>query len=211
MHPSDVTQKIKDLRSKKGLSLAQLARLTGYPKGHLSKIENSENVPKISTLQKIATALGVDLVYLFSNNHINQVNTKIIINRIKNMDAEGAELQDSGIKFWSLANQKFGRNMDPHLVEIPFDHSWVFQFEGEEFNLLLEGKVELRYGGDRYILEKGDSVYIDGDIPYSAKSIGETTALLLAIIYRYKRITSDVFNQSMTPNYFKYNRASKAK
>jgi len=63
----------------------------------------------------------------------------------------------------------------------------VFQFEGEEFNLIIEGKVELRYGDERYILEEGDSVYIDGDIPYSGKSIGAKQAKVLAIAYRYKK------------------------
>lgn len=41
------------------MSQAQLTRLSGVPKTMLSRYENDHILPSISTLQKLATALGV--------------------------------------------------------------------------------------------------------------------------------------------------------
>jgi transcriptional regulator with XRE-family HTH domain len=208
MEHSEIIEKIKDLRFKKGYSLGQLSKLTGLSKGYLSKIENAVSVPPISTLHRIATALGVDLVYIFSQNHLDQINNKIVVGRKNARKETGTGFQESGLKFWPLADQKFGRNMDPYIFELPYDHDWIFQFEGEEFNLILEGKVELRYGDERYILEEGDSVYIDGDIPYSGKSIGDKTAKILTITYRYKKVAGEPFSDGILPNKFQFHRSS---
>jgi transcriptional regulator with XRE-family HTH domain len=208
MEHYEIIEKIKDLRFKKGLSLGQLSKLTGLSKGYLSKIENAASIPPISTLHRIATALGVDLVYIFSQTHLDQTNNKIVVRRKNESKETGSGLQESGLKFWPLADQKLGRNMDPYIFELPHNHDWVFQFEGEEFNLVLEGKVELRYGDERYILEQGDSVYIDGDIPYSGKSIGDKPAKVLTITYRYKKVAGEPFSDGISPAKFRFHRSS---
>ena len=200
MKHSEIIEKIKNLRFKKGYSLGQLSNITGLSKGYLSKIENAVSVPPISTLQKIATALGVDLAYFFSQNHLGEINRKIVVVRKNERKEINAELQAAGIKRWPLAGQKFGRNMDPYIYELPHDHHQVYQFEGEEFHLVLEGKVELSYGGKRYILEAGDSVYIDGDIPYTGRSIGNKPAKGLMIQYHYKKIAREPFSDGILPN-----------
>lgn len=199
MEHSEIIEKIKDLRCKKGYSLGQLSTLTRLSKGYLSKIENAVSVPPISTLHRIATALGVDLAYFFAQGHLDQVNQKIVVVRRNERKEINAEHQATGIKRWPLASQKFGRNMDPYIIELPHNHHEVYQFEGEEFHLVLEGKVELSYGGERYILEEGDSVYLDGDVPYTGRSIGAKPAKGLMIQYHYKKITPKPFPEAIVP------------
>jgi transcriptional regulator with XRE-family HTH domain len=191
---TEVIKKVKYLRSEKGLSLSHLSNLTGFSKGYLSKIENGHHVPPFSTLQRIATALGVDLTYLFAPNTLETLDQKIVVVRKKERGKKSAELRATGIKRWPLADQKFGRNMDPYIIEIPSDNHQIFQFEGEEFHLVLKGRVELNYGPDRYILEEGDSVYLDANIPYTGRSIGEKPAKALMVQYHYKKITGELFS-----------------
>src|SRR6478752_1743304 len=52
---------MKRLRKERGMTLAELARLTRKTKGYLSKIERSRKLPPFTTLSTIAQALGVDL------------------------------------------------------------------------------------------------------------------------------------------------------
>ena len=92
---------------------------------------------------------------------------KIVIKRKEDRVAIGEEQQASCIVRCPLADKKFGRNMDPFIITVPGDHREVYQFAGEEFHLLLEGKLELSYGGERYVLNEGDCVYLDGDVPYT--------------------------------------------
>jgi len=199
MEHSEIIEKIKDLRFKKGYSLGQLSKLTGLSKGYLSKIENAVSAPPISTLHLIATALGVNLSYFFTQNALKTLDEKIVISRKRKRNQIEAEVQATGLKRWPLADQKFGRNMHPYIIEIPPDHYQVYQFEGEEFYLCLEGKIEFTYGGENYILEAGDSIYIDTNIPYSGRSIGKKPAKMLMVVYYYKRTMRDPFSVGLLP------------
>jgi len=65
MDHSDIIKKIKEIRMENGVSLGHLSKVTGLSKGYLSTIENRSKIPPISTLHRIATALGVNLSYFF--------------------------------------------------------------------------------------------------------------------------------------------------
>lgn len=57
---------IEEKRLEKGLSLSELARMSGIAKSHLAYIESGESIPTLVTLCKIARALGVPAAELFS-------------------------------------------------------------------------------------------------------------------------------------------------
>ncbi len=200
MDNKEIIKKIKELRAEKGYSLSQLSNITGLSKGFLSKIENGVSVPTVTTLRRIANALGVDLTTFFMNNDLRDINRKIVVVRKNEREKIDAEFQTSGITRWPLADKKIGRNLDPFIIELPHDHDQVYQFEGEEFFLILEGTVELNYGGESYILEEGDCVYFDGDIPYTGRSLSESPAKILMIHYEYKRVSGDPFSRAALTN-----------
>ena len=59
-------QAIKMVRSRRGLSLAEVAKQAGYSASYLSMLESgARKDPTVSTLKKIATALNVPLGILF--------------------------------------------------------------------------------------------------------------------------------------------------
>ena len=59
-----ITRTIRSLRLSKKISLDILSKLSGLSPGYLSKVERSEKAPPLSTLNKIALALGTELSYL---------------------------------------------------------------------------------------------------------------------------------------------------
>jgi len=61
----DIGTTIKKARRSKGIKLRQLSEGTGLSKPYLSQIENSERIPKVATLEKIATYLNIPLWLLF--------------------------------------------------------------------------------------------------------------------------------------------------
>ncbi len=62
----DVGQRLKTLREERGISMRTLARNSGLSANALSMIERGLTSPSISTLFKIATALGVPITDFFS-------------------------------------------------------------------------------------------------------------------------------------------------
>jgi transcriptional regulator with XRE-family HTH domain len=61
-----VGQKIKEIRKKKSLTIQELSEKSGMSVGHISRLENGLKSPTISTLERLAKALDVPIVYFFS-------------------------------------------------------------------------------------------------------------------------------------------------
>jgi transcriptional regulator with XRE-family HTH domain len=187
-----ITKKLKTIRLSKQLTLDKLSKLSGLTKGYLSQIENSTQPPPIYTLSRIANALQIDIAELFVRTQEPIPYQKMTISRHdkrKPMDRVGTR---HGYIYEDLALQKKGKNMEPFLVTVGFerkvDISKDFCHEGEEFLYVIEGRMEFFYDGESYILEEGDSVYFDADVPHSGKSLGDKKVKALIVIYSYKRM-----------------------
>jgi quercetin dioxygenase-like cupin family protein len=63
----------------------------------------------------------------------------------------------------------------------------MYSHEGEECMYILDGQLEFLYGDQTLILDPGDNVYFDSNIPHAGRSLGDKKARLLVIIYFYKR------------------------
>lgn len=59
-----IKNRVRELRKQRGLTLDQLAELTGISTGHLSRIERHEKGWSMESLPKIAKALGIDAHHL---------------------------------------------------------------------------------------------------------------------------------------------------
>jgi transcriptional regulator with XRE-family HTH domain len=193
MGEETIARNINDLRKKRKITLDKLADLTGLTKGYLSKIERSQKAPPYSTLNKIAMAFGVDPASLLEENPQEKGRLQISFTKKlegKSINVVGSLAEGSlyGYNYEALAFDKSGKNMEPFIIEPSFDEEAVFQHEGEEFMYVLEGTHELIYDGNRYIMEKGDSVYFDANVPHTGRSLGKKKAKLLAVMYNYRRL-----------------------
>lgn len=60
----DIGSKIRSIRNKKKITIAQMCEGTGLSKGFISNVENNNTSPSINTLNTIAEFLKVPLPYL---------------------------------------------------------------------------------------------------------------------------------------------------
>ena len=60
-------QSLKALRNDMGISLRELARMTGMSAAYIVSIEKGTSSPTIATLSKVLKALGTDLATFFAN------------------------------------------------------------------------------------------------------------------------------------------------
>jgi transcriptional regulator with XRE-family HTH domain len=187
-----ITRRLREVRLSKKLTLENLAKLTGFTKGYLSQIENSNQPPPIYTLSRISDALGVDMTELFEQSSEGTAYQEITIGRRDHYKLHNRESTPYGYIFEDLAPWKKGKNMEPFFVTVGFDRKIDiqkdFRHDGEEFIYVLEGRLELFFKGESYVLDEGDCAYFDADKPHSGMSLGEKEAKLLIVIYSYKRI-----------------------
>lgn len=193
MEEKFLTKRLKEIRKSKKITLEKLAKLTGLSKGYLSEIENSDQPPPIYTLSRISKALGIDIVDLFNRTADSIPYQPIVVGRVNEHNLMAGAGTQYGYTYDDLAPNKKGKNMEPFIVTVAFENKVNikkdFRHEGEEFNYVLEGKMEFFYDGKSHcILEEGDHVYFDADKPHSARSLGNKRAKILIVSYSYKRM-----------------------
>ena len=179
-----VGMKVTQVREYRDLSREQLAERSSLPPALIEQIETNGLIPGLSPLIKIARALRVRLgTFLDGEEHPGPV-----ISRKDNLAkapsfAGGTRTDRGGLDFYALAPGKTGRHMEPFIVDIqPDADEQLSTHEGEELLYILEGRVELLYGKESYVLETGDSVYYDSVGPHQVRAV-EASARLLAVIY----------------------------
>jgi len=188
MDEARIVRNIRVVRRAKGITLEELAKLTGLTKGYLSKIERSGKAPPFSTLNRIAMALGVDVTFLLMEEAEDlEEDVKLVLVRKDQRKVVTTKGSLYGYQYEALAHAKPGKNMEPYIITPAFEETAVFQHEGEEFLYVLEGTHEFIYGDQRYIMEEGDCVYFDSEVPHTGRSLGPKRAKLLAVMYSYKR------------------------
>jgi len=175
---------IRDLRLRHDLTIAEVAEQVGISRGMWSKIENAQTATSLDTLVKIASALGVSLSTLFRNyntppggaQHVKQGESMEVVRR-------GTK---RGHTYHLLAyDQGPTKRFEPFLITMD-DASEVFptfEHPGTEFIYILEGKLEYRHGQQTYLLQPGDALTFQGDIPHGPEKLIELPIRFLAIIH----------------------------
>ncbi|MDR0324907.1 MAG: XRE family transcriptional regulator [Oscillospiraceae bacterium] len=138
---------------------------------------DGEDVP-INVLFRLAAVLGVDLNELLTGR-APHLESYCLVKRGKGMTID----RYPGYGFQSLAYTYKHRVMEPLLVTVepggpdpaPVSHG------GQEFNMCLEGTMELLFDGKTIRLEEGDSVYFNPGRPHGQRAVGGRVRFLTVI------------------------------
>jgi transcriptional regulator with XRE-family HTH domain/transposase-like protein len=165
-------QRFRRLRTRRGLSLAQVARATKVSVGFLSALERGQMRSSISTLRRIARFYGTNILSLFETA---AENPRLV------RPAQRKVLETTpGVRMELLA---WGQTvMEPHLFRIkPGGGSGEsYAHEGEEFLHVLRGDFDLWLNGEEhYRLKPGDSLYFESSTPHRWKNPGRSETWLL--------------------------------
>ena len=155
-----VGEKIKALRESRKLSREAVAENSGLELELVHQIEDDTNIPGLSPLIKIANALGVRLgTFMDDDENLGPVVARASEKKEVTRFSDRGNAVNSDLDFYTLAQNKAGRHMDPFVIDIfPSSEEEVklSSHEGEEFIYVLEGEVEIKYGKDTYELKQGD-------------------------------------------------------
>jgi transcriptional regulator with XRE-family HTH domain len=179
-----IGHEVRTLRKKLGITGADLASATGISLGMLSKIENGNTSPSLTTLQSLAQALGVPVTAFFRRFEESR-------NAVFVKAGEGVELERRGTRaghqynlLGHIGNNTSGVLVEPYLISLNTDSDVfpTFQHEGLEFLYMLEGEVQYRHGERLYPMTPGDSLFFDADAPHGPEVLGKLPARYLSII-----------------------------
>lgn len=173
--------KLRRVRERKGYTLRDVATKAEVSESLISQIERNKVSPSIDTLLRIADILDIDHEYLFSE--YRQKRQVSIVRRdqrdsirldkvaFHQLSVNDENSKDSAIEAFLLDVDPGGEKGDRE-----YGHA------GMEFGIILEGRAELIYGSETYILKEGDSIYFPSDMPHLFKNPGEKTLRAIWVV-----------------------------
>jgi transcriptional regulator with XRE-family HTH domain len=170
--------RIRELRDICGFSTRDVADKLGIAENDYVRYETDGNDVPINILFRLAAALGVDLNELLTGR-APHLESYCLVKRGKGLSID----RYPGYGFQSLAYTYKHRVMEPLLVTVepdgrdpaPVSHG------GQEFNMCLEGTMELLFDGKTIRLEEGDSVYFNPSRPHGQRAVGGRARFLTVI------------------------------
>lgn len=177
-----LARRLRGLRDALDLSVEELAADCGISPETLERYESGEHDIPVSFLQKLATLKGVELTALLFDEE-PRMKSYYITRCGKGVKVE----RSAAYSYQDLAAGFRRRNMAPFLVTISPDHTAGTKHspnthEGQEFNYVLEGEIEITIGNKTTILHPGDSVMFDSTMPHALRAVGDSDARIIAII-----------------------------
>lgn len=157
----NIYEKIRQYRVMQNMTLKDMSEKTGLSVSFLSQVERGGSSMAITSLQRIALALGVPITQFFED--FSNSNFKVAVEDRKPFQIEGSDAV-----YCRLAGDIPGRELEPLLVTLApgkaKPHSYAHP--GEEFYLVLKGEVIMEVDGKEYFLSQGDSIHIPSHLSH---------------------------------------------
>lgn len=174
--------RVRQLRRQQDLSVADLAGAAGLSTGMLSKIENGQISPSLTSIHALAQALNVPISSLFALAEERQDCSYVAAGQGVKIERRGTK---SGHIYQLLGHLMSGDQVvEPYLITLAEDAIPYtgFSHSGTELIYMLEGSVTYRHGDRRYELNAGDTMLFDSQAQHGPESMGEGVNRYLSII-----------------------------
>jgi len=192
--------RLKDVRQRASMSLRELSRQADVSPSFISQIENGRSQPSVATLYTFARILNVSIDELFDQRedesadrtlvdgswgpngslnptnawHPSEYSNRISVvhpaHRSRLTMAEGviwerlAATPEHAVNFMKIhyapgATSTAGGELQSH--------------EGYEYGYVLRGTIEVTVGSETFVLNEGESLGFDSNIPHVLRNIGD--------------------------------------
>jgi len=180
---SGIGPKVRRLRKEAGLSLQQLAEISRVSAAAIHKIEQSGMTPTITTLLKVAGALGRPVAYFVDEEEVSSDPTAYtpageqprILTSHTGIDLAGIT---GAYGRFLLAGARATVAVGASSGETPLEHP------GEELVYVLEGALEFDVNGRTFTLGPGDALHFRTVQPHAWRNPGKRDAVALWMALR---------------------------
>ncbi len=174
-----IANRLVGLREALELSEKEMASVCGISSGEYAEYESGNRDIPVSLLHCISQKYGVELTALLFGEEAH-MHAYFLTRKGQGMAME----RTRAYKYQSLAAGFKNRKADPFIVSVEPNDNPIYQNThfGQEFNMVLEGRMMLSMNGKELILEEGDSIYFDSSLPHGMKALDGKTVKFLAVI-----------------------------
>ena len=179
-----IGREVRGFRKQQGMTVADLSKTTGLSVGMLSKIENGNTSPSLTTLQTLANALSVPLTSFFRGFETRREAVHTKAGEGLTLDRQGTRAGHQYNLLGHIGANTSGVIVEPYLIVLTSESDTfeTFQHDGIETIYMLEGAVDYRHGSQIYPLRPGDTLFFEADAPHGPETLVSLPARYLSII-----------------------------
>ena len=166
------------------MTVADLANVTGLSIGMLSKIENGNTSPSLTTLQVLSHAFSVPVTAFFKSYEERREAQHVKAGEHLEIERRGTRAGHQYHLLGHIGSNSSGVVVEPYMITLTTESDTfpTFQHGGLELLFMLEGEVDYRHGDQVYPLKPGDSLFFDADAPHGPEGLVKLPARYLSVI-----------------------------
>ena len=175
----ELGSRIRDLRTKQGMSQKKLAQLIGVTPSTISQIESNSIYPSLPALFKMSEVLSVDVGSFFGNRGGQR--QRVIFEKDSGVDIKFPDIPKEQIKGRLVTPVDQEGKTEIFFIDIPGKTtltSHFFSHKGEEIGYVISGKLKVTLQ-ESFLLKPGDVLYLTTDTPSQWENCGTGVARLL--------------------------------
>ena len=176
-----IAERIVGLRDALEIDREEMAEACGISPHLLAEYESGSVDIPVSFLHEVSSVYGVEMTALMFGSEPTMQSYYIT------RAGQGIKVERTGAySYQDLAAGFQHRVMAPFLVTVePHDDGRkqvLNTHEGQEFNYVLEGTIEITIAGKVNVLHEGDSIMFDAKKPHGLRALNGKSVKMLAII-----------------------------
>ncbi|MDP4239276.1 MAG: XRE family transcriptional regulator [Bacteroidota bacterium] len=174
-----IAQRLHGLRDSLDLTTEAVASKCGISQADYERYESGNSDIPMSFICEVAQTFGVETTALISGDDPHS--TAYFVTR----KGTGKSVERTKeYKYLSLAHGFRNAKAEPFEVSVEPSNKPIHlnTHSGQEFNLVLEGTMQLQIAGNNVTLNEGDSIYFDANKPHGMKALNGTKVKFLAVI-----------------------------
>lgn len=167
-----VGPRLRKVREQRGITLTAVAERTGISKSTLSRLENGQRRPSLELLLPLAQVYRVPLDDLVGAPEVGDPRIRLKARRVNGRTVLPLTRHPGGVQAWKIVIPANQSTPDPRSHD---GHEWLY---------VLAGRMRLILGDQDLVLEVGEVVEFDTQLPHWFGSAGEGPAEVLSIFGR---------------------------
>ncbi len=179
----EMAARIRELREIEGYTALEMAEKTGVSESEYLACENGESDLNFAFIYRCALAFNVDVTSIIEGS------TPKLTNYVFTKSGKGQKIEKAhGMTYFNLAAKFKNKIAEPLFVEATYSEEnqnkdiELTSHDGQELDIVIDGKLKVQVGEHSEILGPGDSIYYDSLTPHGMIAVDGKDCTFYAIV-----------------------------
>ncbi len=181
---TEVAMRIREMREIMGFTTADMAEKTEVSVDAYEQYESGALDFPFSFIHKCSLAFGIDMTDLLEGRSKNLLSGYTVTRKGQGQQTA----KEDGIAIANLAPRFRDKIAEPYWVRYEYNPSQANKpihlatHSGQEFDLIISGKLKVQIGDHTEILSEGDSIYYDSSTPHGMIAVDGEDCVFCAVV-----------------------------